>query len=133
MTLDLCGIAKGYAVDRMARVMADHGVGHALVSLDGELRACGARIDGRPWAVALGVLLLDRRDKHFRLTTAGARFLVYAQQMLELQREVLGVMKGATEPSTVSVRLGAIESILHSWLIPWIERLRKTNQTPPLR
>ncbi|MEY3613620.1 MAG: hypothetical protein RJB14_3342 [Pseudomonadota bacterium] len=74
----------------------------------------------------LGILLLDRRDKHFRLTTAGARFLVYAQQMLELQREVLGVMKGATEPSTVSVRLGAIESILHSWLIPWIERLRKT-------
>ncbi|WP_345797567.1 FAD:protein FMN transferase [Castellaniella sp. MT123] len=53
MTLDLCGIAKGYAVDRMTAVMRDHGVGHALLSLDGELRALGARADGRPWAVAL--------------------------------------------------------------------------------
>ncbi len=53
LTLDLCGIAKGYAVDRMARVMASHGVDHALVGLDGELRARGARADGRPWAVAL--------------------------------------------------------------------------------
>ncbi len=64
MTLDLCGIAKGYAVDRMARVMADHGVGHALVSLDGELRACGARIDGRPWAVALESPQEGRRAVH---------------------------------------------------------------------
>lgn len=53
MTLDLCGIAKGYAVDRMTAVMRDHGVGHALLSLDGELRALGSRADGRPWAVAL--------------------------------------------------------------------------------
>jgi len=53
LTLDLCGIAKGYAVDQMARVMQQHGIGHALVGLDGELRACGARADGRPWAVAL--------------------------------------------------------------------------------
>jgi thiamine biosynthesis lipoprotein len=53
MTLDLCGIAKGYAVDRMADVLRAHGVEHALVSLDGELRACGSRADGKPWAVAL--------------------------------------------------------------------------------
>lgn len=53
LCLDLCGIAKGYAVDRMAQVMDRHGIDHALVSLDGELRACGTRDDGRPWAVAL--------------------------------------------------------------------------------
>ena len=36
----------------------------------------------------LGVLLLDRRDKHFRLTVAGTRFLTYAKRMLELQRQL---------------------------------------------
>lgn len=53
LRLDLCGIAKGYAVDRMAAAMRSHGVAHALVAVDGELRACGGQADGRPWAVAL--------------------------------------------------------------------------------
>lgn len=51
--LDLCGIAKGYAVDRMAEVLQQHGVRHALAALDGELRAVGAQAGGTPWAVAL--------------------------------------------------------------------------------
>lgn len=74
----------------------------------------------------LGVLLLDRRDKHFKLTVAGTRFLTYAKRMLELQRQ-LKVEMGSGGPLEVSVRLGAIESVLHSWLIPWIEQLRKDN------
>ena len=72
----------------------------------------------------LGVLLLDRRDKQFKLTTAGARFLVYAQRLLELQREVKAEM-GSGTPLAVSMRIGAIESVLHSWLIPWLEKLRR--------
>lgn len=71
----------------------------------------------------LGVLLLDRRDKQFRLTIAGSRFLGYAQRLLELQREIK-VEMGSDESRAVSMRIGAIESVLHSWLIPWIERLR---------
>ena len=71
----------------------------------------------------LGILLLDRRDKQFKLTIAGARFLVYAQKLLDLQREVKAEM-GAGAPMAVSMRIGAIESVLHSWLIPWLEKLR---------
>ena len=71
----------------------------------------------------LGVLLLDRRDKQFKLTVAGARFLVYAHKLLELQREVKAEM-GSGAPLAVSMRIGAIESVLHSWLIPWLEKLR---------
>jgi DNA-binding transcriptional LysR family regulator len=74
----------------------------------------------------LGVLLLDRRDKQFKLTTAGARFLVYAHKLLELQREVKAEM-GSGAPMAVSMRIGAIESVLHSWLIPWLEKLRKNQ------
>ena len=51
--LDLCGIAKGYAVDRMAAVLKQQGVRHALAALDGELRAVGSQASGDPWAVAL--------------------------------------------------------------------------------
>lgn len=53
LQLDLCGIAKGYAVDRMADVLQRHGVRHALVALDGELRAVGSQAGGQPWAVAV--------------------------------------------------------------------------------
>ncbi|MGB4115869.1 MAG: LysR family transcriptional regulator [Polaromonas sp.] len=71
----------------------------------------------------LGVLLLDRTDKQFKLTAAGARFLVYADKLLALQREVKREM-GSTQQMAVAMRIGAIESVLHSWLIPWLEKLR---------
>jgi DNA-binding transcriptional LysR family regulator len=71
----------------------------------------------------LGVMLLDRRDRQFRLTIAGMRFLLHAQRMLELQREARAEMGSGTEPA-VPLRLGAIESVLHPWLIPWLEALR---------
>ena len=71
----------------------------------------------------LGILLLDRAGKQFKLTAAGARFLVYAQKLLDLQREVKAEM-GSGLPMTVAMRIGAIESVLHSWLIPWLEKLR---------
>lgn len=71
----------------------------------------------------LGVLLLDRRDKQFRLTVAGGRFIAYAHNLLDMQRAAKAEM-GADKVLTATLRLGAIESILHSWLIPWIEKLR---------
>ena len=67
----------------------------------------------------LGVLLLDRRDKQFKLTAAGTRFLTYADKLLALQREVKAEM-GSGTTMAVSMRIGAIESVLHSWLIPWL-------------
>lgn len=71
----------------------------------------------------LGVLLLDRRDKQFRLTVAGLRFFTYAQRLLEMQREIKAEM-GAGAQQAMALRLGAIESVLHSWLIPMIEKLQ---------
>jgi DNA-binding transcriptional LysR family regulator len=71
----------------------------------------------------LGVLLLDRSDKRFKLTGAGTRFLVHANKLLELQREAKAEM-GSGVTVAISMRIGAIESVLHSWLIPWLEQLR---------
>lgn len=53
VTLDLSGIAKGYAVDRMMAVLGRFGIIDALVGLDGEIRARGLRPDGKPWTIAL--------------------------------------------------------------------------------
>ena len=76
----------------------------------------------------LGVLLLDRRDKQFRLTVAGMRFFNHAQRLLALQREIKGEMGGgAGSQRAVSLRIGAIESVLHSWLIEWVHHMRQGN------
>lgn len=53
VALDLCGIAKGFGVDELARVLHRHGIGSWLVGIDGELRSQGAKPDGSPWAIAL--------------------------------------------------------------------------------
>lgn len=72
VALDLSGIAKGFAVDLMARTMEDFGVGDYLVSIDGEVQAGGFRGDGRPWAVALEAPVADRRDIAARLEVHNA-------------------------------------------------------------
>lgn len=53
LSLDLSGIAKGYAVDRLADLLTARGLTHALVEIDGELRATGPRRDGSAWSVAV--------------------------------------------------------------------------------
>ena len=53
ITLDLSGIAKGFGVDELARVLLAHGITHFLVSIDGELRASGGQLDRSPWRVAV--------------------------------------------------------------------------------
>ena len=61
IALDLCGIAKGFGVDELARVLDARGVASWLVGIDGELRARGARPDGAAWAIALEAPDDDRR------------------------------------------------------------------------
>jgi thiamine biosynthesis lipoprotein len=51
--LDLSSIAKGYAVDRLAWCLEQHGVRHYLVEIGGELRGAGVKPDGQPWWVTL--------------------------------------------------------------------------------
>lgn len=64
LQIDLCGIAKGYAVDCMVAVLQHCDARHALAALDGELRALGSQADGQPWAVALESPEPGRRAVH---------------------------------------------------------------------
>ncbi len=53
LTLDLCGIAKGRALDRAAELARSHGLDTALLDLGGELSALGRHPSGRDWQVAV--------------------------------------------------------------------------------
>jgi FAD:protein FMN transferase len=53
MAVDLGGIAKGYAVDRGAAVLASHGVTDFLINAGGDLFASGLREAGERWRVGI--------------------------------------------------------------------------------
>ena len=72
----------------------------------------------------LGVMLLDRRNPGFRLSDAGTRFLDYADRLLTLQHELKNDL-GTHEAQPFSLRVGAVESVLHTWLIPMVDGLKK--------
>jgi DNA-binding transcriptional LysR family regulator len=76
----------------------------------------------------LGTLLLDRRDKSFRLTIAGTRFLTHAQKLLDLQRTAKAELSGGNVVGEQVLRVGAIESVMHSWLTDWLSELRKKHE-----
>ena len=57
LRLDLSGIAKGYGVDEVARVLERHGIRRYLVEIGGEIRSAGRNLADRPWRV--GVELPD--------------------------------------------------------------------------
>ncbi|WP_418319528.1 LysR family transcriptional regulator [Piscinibacter sakaiensis] len=74
----------------------------------------------------LGMLLLDRRDKQFRITPAGQRFFVHAERLLALQHEILAEM-GTVASQPVLLKVGAFESASHSWLMDWVRSVHKVQ------
>jgi thiamine biosynthesis lipoprotein len=60
--LDLCGIAKGFGVDELARSLERFGITSYLVGIDGELRARGRKPDGMPWTLAIERPDYETRD-----------------------------------------------------------------------
>lgn len=60
--VDLSGIAKGHAVDRVASLLDDNGVESYLVEVGGELRSRGAKPDGSLWRVAIERPSVGPRD-----------------------------------------------------------------------
>jgi len=74
----------------------------------------------------LGVVLLDRREKQFRMTVAGQRFQHLAVRLLDLQRQVKQEL-GAHTGGPMALRIGAIESVVHSWLPGWLQSMREQH------
>lgn len=53
LTLDLCGIAKGYALDRIALALLQSDVEDAMIEIGGEVRALGTHPSGRAWKIGI--------------------------------------------------------------------------------
>ncbi|GIW98748.1 MAG: hypothetical protein KatS3mg111_2081 [Pirellulaceae bacterium] len=51
--IDLSGIAKGYAVDRVAEILDGYRVPAYFVEIGGEVRCKGQRTDGGPWRIGI--------------------------------------------------------------------------------
>lgn len=52
-TLDLCGIAKGHALDRMAEAWVARGITDFVLELGGEVAVRGQHPEGRDWQVGI--------------------------------------------------------------------------------
>ena len=53
MALDLGGIAKGYAADKIAGLLKERQVEHYFLSLGGNVQVGGGRADGSPWRIGI--------------------------------------------------------------------------------
>lgn len=76
--IDLGGIAKGYASDRMAEIFKAHGVTRGTAVLGGNALALGTREDGEPWRVGVrdpqnaeGVVGLVHLSDAYAVTSGG--------------------------------------------------------------
>lgn len=61
LSVDLSSIAKGYGVDRLARLLDEMHVSSYMVEIGGELRTRGRRSPERPWRIGLERPVENRR------------------------------------------------------------------------
>ncbi len=53
MKLDVGAVAKGYAVERVARALEQKGISGYVLNVGGNVRTVGSKFDGTPWTVGI--------------------------------------------------------------------------------
>lgn len=93
----------------------------------GKLNLTQAAVSGRIAALEsdLGMPLFERASRDIRLTSSGRTLMRYAEQIMATDHAMREALKG---PRTVQgrIRLGIVESIVHTWFAPFIKRLHDT-------
>ncbi|NWB99761.1 LysR family transcriptional regulator [Pseudomonas gingeri] len=73
----------------------------------------------------IGMRLFDRDTRELKLTAVGTRLIDYAERMLDLEQEIR--LLGRPESELLGlVRIGAIDSVVHTWLIDFLKVLQST-------
>jgi DNA-binding transcriptional LysR family regulator len=72
----------------------------------------------------LGALLVDRAARELKLTPVGERVLQHAERLLALERE-LRLAARPEAPPAGRVRIGVIESVVHTWLTAQVRALAR--------
>jgi len=62
LSMDLSALAKGYAVDEVARLLEEQGIKDYLVEIGGELRLKGKNLQGKKWRIAIEKPTINKRE-----------------------------------------------------------------------
>lgn len=92
--LDLCALAKGFAVDQAARALCALGHDSFLIEAAGEIYAQGLRPDGDPWTIGLELPIPDKQVIYDQVALDGAALASSGQY--RNQREIDGNIHGHT-------------------------------------
>lgn len=73
----------------------------------------------------IGARLFDRESRELKLTCIGTRLLDYGERMLDLEQEIHLLGRPGHELLGL-VRIGAVDSVVHTWLIDFLKNLQST-------
>lgn len=76
MTLDVGAIAKGYAVEMVARSLEEKGITGYVINVGGNVRTVGLKGDGKPWTVGIENPDEDAEDPYFAYLYLNGQSLV---------------------------------------------------------
>lgn len=75
MKLDLGGIAKGYAADKLADTLKENDINHAIINLGGNVLALGSKPDGSSWKIGVQNPF-EPRGKHVAIASVENKTVV---------------------------------------------------------
>jgi DNA-binding transcriptional LysR family regulator len=101
---------------------------HSFKACANKLNLTQAAISGRIAVLEndIGQPLFDRNLRELPLTSAGLALLPYAQRLLDLEQSMRQSLGGLGELKGV-VRLGIVESIVHTWFPYFIKQLSQVH------
>ncbi|VVO19444.1 LysR family transcriptional regulator [Pseudomonas fluorescens] len=73
----------------------------------------------------IGARLFHRETRELKLTAVGSRLLDYGERMLDLEQEIRHLGRPGHELLGL-VRIGAVDSVVHTWLIAFLKSLQST-------
>jgi thiamine biosynthesis lipoprotein len=76
MRLDVGAIAKGYAVEMVARSLAERGISGYVINVGGNVRTVGTKPEGEPWLVGIENPAEDAENPYLAYLNLADRSLV---------------------------------------------------------
>ena len=123
MTLDVGAIAKGYAVEMLAKELQEKGITGYLINVGGNVRTIGPKADGQPWTIGIENPQDDEATPHlallalsdYSLVTSGSyqRFYMVNGQRYHhiISQETLMPARGYQSVSVVCPNSGMADAL----------------------
>lgn len=103
----------------VARLGSFHGAGEKLNISQSGISSRIATLE-----MELNCRLFERSTREIRLTTSGGLLVQHAERILEAHREMRDAL-ARNSAVTGTVRIGSIETVVHTLLVPFVEALQQ--------